>query len=379
MILFFIFLFFVFSLFFCRNLYFSLLFLSFLTASTDLGNLSVIFIWVLMIIGLFNRKIKFNRDNFIVFLCFFIIIFILIFLSLFFNGAYLYNSVGTISKITPIILFLFMSYNVIFFSEKDVYININIFIFLSVLCFILYPIGYYKDVGVLLPRYSSFLYDSNYFALFCFIFFVFMDCYKSNFSRRGVFYSKLLLFLFIILSQSFSILLFLITYIIFNKRILFLFSRIINPYFYFFMILFILYFLSSFEPLGFYEDWEDSYISFKLNSAIIRLNGIYYGFVYIKDNFLLFMFGMGSGRTLEVYDRVFHNLYFQELFDHGILYYFCISIVLFKSIKNRFNNNGFNIIILYLFLNNLFFDNFYSFIFVFSFLIFSLKNNNSLN
>ena len=206
-----------------------------------------------------------------------------------------------------------------------------------------------------------------------------MDCYKSNFSRRGVFYSKLLLFLFIILSQSFSILLFLITYIIFNKRILFLFSRIINPYFYFFMILFILYFLSSFEPLGFYEDWEDSYISFKLNSAIIRLNGIYYGFVYIKDNFLLFMFGMGSGRTLEVYDRVFHNLYFQELFDHGILYYFCISIVLFKSIKNRFNNNGFNIIILYLFLNNLFFDNFYSFIFVFSFLIFSLKNNNSLN
>lgn len=367
MVFLFLFLFLIASLVVGNNYFFSSLFVSILLASTDAEHLSILLIWLLIIFGGYTNRITFTRKNIYIIIVLFLSILALVFLSSF-NGALLYNSIGTISRIMIIITFLFMSYKTPFFSQKDVYYNIVIFVYLSFLCLILYPIGYYTDIGLLIPRYSSFLYDANYFALFCFIFYIFIDFYQT---KKNLLHIKLLLFLFILLSQSFTVYSFLILYKLLNKKILARVSKYINPYFHILIIFILFLFLENLDIFTFYNDWEESYISLKLNSIIIRLNGIYSGYMYIKDNIPVILFGMGSGRTLEVYDRVFHNLYFQDLFDHGILYYLVISFVLFLTIKKQTNNTPLNIIILFMFINNIVFDNFYSFIFTFVFLIFS--------
>lgn len=95
----------------------------------------------------------------------------------------MYNSIGTLSKLMVIFVFLLMSYKNLFFNVDDVYLNIKFSIFLSLVSFILYPLGYYGGQGVLLNRFSGFLYDANYFALFCFIFICLLICIEMVVAR----------------------------------------------------------------------------------------------------------------------------------------------------------------------------------------------------
>jgi membrane protein len=368
MIIIFIILYSLLILIFKKNFYFSFLFLSVLIASTDFSNFSVPIIWWLIIIGVVTKKIRFDKNNFLCLLLLFILLTSLISLS-FLNGAFVYNSIGTLSKLMIIFVFLLMSYKNLFFNVDDVYLNIKFFIFLSLVSFILYPFGYYSDQGILLNRFSSFLYDANYFSLFCFIFYLFVDMYRDG-SSKDVKVIKAFMLFFILISQSLSTMLFFLVYIFISKKIILCLSRRINPYFYFVILIIMLLYFRSIETIAFYDDWQDSYLSMKFNSVIIRLNGLHAGFVHIGRDLSIFLWGMGSGRSLEVFDRVFHNLYFQELFDHGLVYYFMISCVIYKATKNSSYNVS--VVIFFLLMNNLIFDNFYIFIFVFCFMIFSL-------
>ena len=370
MIIIFIILYSLLILIFKKNFYFSFLFLSVLIASTDFSNFSVPIIWLLIIIGVVTKKIRFDKNNFLYLLLLFILLISLISLS-FLNGAFVYNSIGTLSKLMIIFVFLLMSYKNLLFNVDDVYLNIKFFIFLSLVSFILYPFGYYSDQGILLNRFSGFLYDANYFALFCFIFYLFVDMYRYG-SSKDVKVIKAFMLFFILISQSLSTMLFFLVYIFISKKIILCLSRRINPYFYFVILIIMLLYFRSIETIAFYDDWQDSYLSMKFNSVIIRLNGLHAGFVHIGRDLSIFVWGMGSGRSLEVFDRVFHNLYFQELFDHGLVYYFMISCVIYKATKNSSYNVS--VVIFFLLMNNLIFDNFYIFIFVFCFMIFSLDN-----
>ena len=191
-------------------------------------------------------------------------------------------------------------------------------------------------------------------------------------SSKDVKVIKAFMLFFILISQSLSTMLFFLVYIFISKKIILCLSRRINPYFYFVILIIMLLYFRSIETIAFYDDWQDSYLSMKFNSVIIRLNGLHAGFVHIGRDLSIFLWGMGSGRSLEVFDRVFHNLYFQELFDHGLVYYFMISCVIYKATKNSSYNVS--VVIFFLLMNNLIFDNFYIFIFVFCFMIFSLDN-----
>ena len=61
--------------------------------------------------------------------------------------------------------------------------------------------------------------------------------------------------------------------------------------FYFVILIIILLCFSSVEAIAFYDDWQDSYLSTKFNSVIIRLNGLHAGFVHIERDLSIFLWG----------------------------------------------------------------------------------------
>lgn len=166
-------------------------------------------------------------------------------------------------------------------------------------------------------------------------------------------------------------------YFIFSDKLLSFIGGKINPYFLVVAIVTIWNFFRGMEELKAFDDWESSYILLKLNSLMFRLSTSYDGFLYMQEHKLVFLYGMGNGRSLEITNRVFHNLYFQQFFDHGLFYYVLFSFIIFFFLKYKFNIKIVKIIVLLLLLNNILFDNLYSFailIFAMSYNQFSRKN-----
>ncbi|MDG6871706.1 hypothetical protein QA291_01230 [Glaesserella parasuis] len=295
------------------------------------------------------------------------------------NGGYIYNAVGKSLRIFIILFLFFISYKDGFISFYDIRKNIRAFYLTTFISIpILYYAGYYNDQGIILERVSGFLYDPNYLSLFCFIFILYLSYFGKLLNIKNK--KDILCLLFIILlCQSWSIFLFIfIYYTIGYKRLCYL-GKLINPYFPIFIIFFIWCVLYSLDKIAVYQDWSESHLFLKLNSLIFRLNAMLDGFSVINTNSDILLYGMGSGRSLEITDRVFHNLYFQQLFDHGIIYYLVFSLLLWYLCKHKFFDKVemIHVVIFFLTLNNIIFDNFYSFIFPFSIFIFLSTKENS--
>ncbi|MCT8647818.1 hypothetical protein KZ384_11055, partial [Glaesserella parasuis] len=363
--------FFIISVIYTRKVYFPLFMASILSVSTDINYISVIVLFFVVLFGFLNRLIYFNRKSFLFFLLSFFVMVFIIFLGIK-NGGHIYNAVGKSLKIFIILFLFFISYKDGFISFYDIRKNIRVFYlitFISIL--VLYNAGYYNDQGIILERVSGFLYDPNYLSLFCFIFIL----YLSYFGKLlGIKYKKdiLCLLLIILLCQSWSMFIFVFIYYLIGYKRLCDFGKLINPYFSIIIVFFIYFSLYGLDKIVAYQDWSESHLSLKLNSLIFRLNAMLDGFSVITTNSDILLYGMGSGRSLEITDRVFHNLYFQQLFDHGIVYYLVFSLLLWYLCKHKiFDKVGMvHVVIFFLALNNIVFDNFYSFIFPFSIFIF---------
>ncbi|QIM62298.1 hypothetical protein A1D29_02705 [Pasteurellaceae bacterium Orientalotternb1] len=184
-------------------------------------------------------------------------------------------------------------------------------------------------------------------------------------------YLRFLLFLFILFSQSWSsIILYFLYLVLYKYKLLTDTIRRIILFFPFVIILLILFFLNYYgERAELYYDWLESELSLKFNSLLIRFNTILNAYLYMESHPLIFYFGMGSGRSLEIGERVFHNLYFQQLFDHGWIYYVFFQAIISWRLISKLISDRQVIAVFLLMLHNVVFDNFYSFLFSFTLLI----------
>lgn len=374
----FLILYFFLLLFSTRNIYMTVLFMAFLVPLTELHNnvFSLIYFYIVIVFLVFKNIFLISKKEIIRYFVYFILLSILIFLSIL-NGAHLYNIFASIGKIVLILFFLMdikiaKGWN---YFIKLLKLNIKVFVITSVLSIpLLATYGYYELDnlgGVEMYRISGFLFDPNYFALLCLIYFIFV----FNYLDKGRYAILILLLAMIILSQSWSTIFLLLTYIVFLRNSSLINKLIIrvNPYLPFIFIIFLLllfsYLTSSLE-IEFFDDWETSNLSFKFNSILVRLDASLRGYLLLQDDPSLYILGLGSGRSLEFADRVFHNSYFQNLFDHGVIFYVVLYGLLFSFLVKRGANTYLvgNMVVFILSVQNLLFDNLY--IFLYSYVLF---------
>lgn len=368
---------FIFSYLKTRDFSFSLLFNSVLLSFSDFSHLAILLLLVSIFVCVINKKVLIQIIDFLYYIILLIMIVSLFSLSSL-NGATTSHILGKASRVA-IILFFMLSHSK--FSYKTILENIQMFILTSIVSIpALYYMNYYDDLGYIIYRISSFLNDPNYLALCCLVFIIFCHMLENEYSIK-VKNIKYLLFILMIISQSWNVIGLFFLYLLVKRsnkvnKIL----KILNPIIPFIVIITILFLLESYgNKLQYYNDWNESEISLKLNSVFIRINTIINAYHHMQDNPLTFYFGMGSGRALEIGERVFHNLYFQQFFDHGWIFYILFQTIIGYLIYTRFSSYYHNIVIFLLMFNNLLFDNFYSFLFSISIIIFSIHNKGNTN
>lgn len=366
-IIFFFLLNFILSIAYTRSIFVSFLFSSFFLSFSEYNHLSIAMLLFSVLWGYSKHIFVLNRNSLLWYLFSLIFLGGLISLS-YINGANLLHIVGKFSRVVIILFFLFSYSKLSFITILGGVKSFMISSFISSV--FLYLLGYYDDIGFILYRISGFLNDANYFALICLVFIVFCDLYYEQ-VKRNLSYLKFVFLLFIFFSQSWStILLYLLYVILYRFKFINQFARYSIAIFPFVIILLILFFLNYYgERIELYSDWLDSELSLKFNSVFIRFNTILNAYVYMENHPSIFHFGMGSGRSLEIGERVFHNLYFQQLFDHGWVYYVLFQIIVCKKLMYKCNSDRKVIIVFLLMLHNMMFDNFYLFLFSFALLI----------
>lgn len=364
--------FFIISALYSRKIYFPLFITSIISVSVDTGYIPVVFLFFVILFGFFCQIFSFNKKGALLFILSFCTMLALILFSLK-NGGYIYNAIGKSLRVFIIFFLFFISYKKGFLSFYEVRKIIRAFYITTFIAIpVLYYMGYYNNQGIIIARISGFLYDPNYLSLFCFIFVIYLS-YFGRILQENYIKDIMCLLLIILLCQSWSMFAFVFIYFLIGHKKLCYIGKKINPYFSIYIIFFLWVLLYGLDKIVVFDDWGSSQISLKFNSIIFRLNAMVDGFLIMQDNISILFYGMGSGRTLEITDRVFHNLYFQQLFDHGVFYYFIYVLLLWYLFKCRFNSKKTEIIqtvVLFLYINNIFFDNFYSFIFPLSIFLF---------
>lgn len=358
---------FILSIIYTRNIFISFLFLSFFLSFSEYSHLSIAMILISILWGYANNMFKVKRYLLLLYLIFLVFFACLISLS-YINGASLVHIIGKLSRVSIILFFLF-SYSTL--PSEPILGAVKSFVISSLIGSVfLYLLGYYDDLGFVLYRISGLLNDANYFALICLIFIIFCDSYTERTNVKTK-YLRFLLFLFILFSQSWSSIILYFLYLLFYKyKLLTKAIRKIILFFPFVIIILILFFLNCYgEQAELYYDWVESDISLKFNSLLIRFNTILNAYLYMESHPLIFYFGMGSGRSLEIGERVFHNLYFQQFFDHGWIYYVFFQAIISWRLTSKLISDRQVIAIFLLMLHNVAFDNFYSFLFSFTLLI----------
>ena len=126
--------------------------------------------------------------------------------------------------------------------------------------------------------------------------------------------------------------------------------------------IFALFFLLLFSLRDFIvilEDWQQNFVSMKLNSIFFRFGSILRGHSLIMQDWTSLYFGFGSGRSEELIGRVMHNSVAQTLFDHGIIGLLGVLMLLAYFFKHTEVKALFLSMVLF----SLLFDPFWSYIF----------------
>jgi hypothetical protein len=278
------------------------------------------------------KKIRFTKKStYLIFL----ILSLLIAGSLL-NGANISNVIGKIIKVFIILKF---------FESRYVYAPSNIFVVVFLIIHFIFSFFQYDnlDEGFMINRLSGFFYDSNFagFTLLC-----------LYLNKQRTFLVKLLIFLSILLTQSVGSIAILILiqlglFRFISKNIL--------------LLTFILIHISIGVFLFFNQ--IDTYIINDYSGTVdMKVNSLFFRFAAINSALFTslpstfdILFGHGSGVASVIYGRTFHNYIFQTLYDHGLLFFFTVSIYLWKNISKR----NFNILLIIL-ASNLFYETIWS-------------------
>jgi len=353
-----------------KNVSFSLLFVAIISSLTSIANdnWNLIFIFIAIIIALYNKFISISLKRFIYLFVSWAVFACLVFLSIL-NGGDIVNIIGKSIKLLILFSLLLFDYSAI--SKNELLVSIRIFAIFSILSFPFICIYDAPDGGFIIDRFSGFSYDANFFALTALVFLIILDLTTP---KRETFL-KVILFLFILFSQSWStFFLWAIYRVIGFKNITSLGVKYVKylPLLLTILTVSFIYYLYTYVG-GLTNNGVDGditiYISNKLNSLLFRFRAMIGGYEYIVSDLNTLLFGMGSGRTAILFGRVFHNLYFQTLFDHGLIFslLFLLQLNYALSLKSKLTYG----ILSLLFLHNMLFDNFYTFIFPFTIFIFS--------
>jgi hypothetical protein len=205
-----------------------------------------------------------------------------------------------------------------------------IFVFIA-LCLLSTPLFYFSlievDYGInFTPRFSGIFMDANYFAYFCLVLYVVTSKVAYRVSRGA----RVILLLFIFLSQSFSGLFLLFLYKATITNILSRYKKILffTPFIFLFLV------VNTLGNLTVFDNWQENFFAMKANSALFRFFSVFKGYqLLIEDNFRLF-FGFGSGLSDVLIGRVMHNSIIQVFFDHGL--FGLTSLYIYLSVAFRY-------------------------------------------
>lgn len=281
---------------------------------------------ILTVFIILNVKIYYEK-NLVTFYLFTVTILIFLTYSSLLNGASLFINTAKLIQLCTIVYFISFSNYIIYCSLSDI-VKINkLYIFFNVIFGILIHIifdGY--NEGIL--RFSGLFFDSNYFALYSFIFFVIIDCKISN-KRFLNFINMFMVVLSLSSTVTISLLLYMcMKYLFRNLK----FSFIIN-YSIFVLYGTLLVFLFMITPLILKSYLSYSHLSgfikYKLHSLTNRFDAQILAYDLLGNTLQHFLFGYGSGRNLELTKIALHSFFIQSLFSHGIFYFFFLLIFLF--------------------------------------------------
>ncbi|MBR0574434.1 MULTISPECIES: hypothetical protein [Pasteurellaceae] len=347
---------------------FSFLLISFICFGTVLSNyrIDIILLFIAIFIAFFEHKLVFQEKRLIL-LCFILLLTIPLIFSNLILGGILIQAIGKSLKFLLIFFIFLASFK---FNKRDSEVGVFIFIrqFIRINILILpigYLIGLYTDYGNFqIARFTGIMQDSNYFALYCFIMYTFLPTINYK--------EKAFLFIFILLSQSWSILGSFMIYLCFhNLKFKLFFSKYLPFLLVIISVVAIDFYINNLGRGFVLTDYKENVISLKINSILFRLEAMSGGYIDILKNVDSLFWGHGSGRSLEYSNRVFHNFYFQFLFDHGIFAVVLFYIFLYESIKKYKIQEGIMWIIFCIL--SLFFDVYFSFVFIFYFFCYKVR------
>lgn len=290
------------------------------------GTMSYSFISLTLVLYIiFNPSILHFKKSIITFYAFLLICFsILTYLSVNNGASYFINFVKFIQVSILIFLLLF---NKSFFniSLKNIKAINHIFLFYNIAFgFIIHFIFDGYNIG--LTRFSGIFFDSNYFALYCFLFYVLSD--KEFLNNKTLMFVN---FIFIILSLSLSCYIIFLIYVL-TKYIFRLLKniKIIHGLFISFTIGVSLIFLSFpflLQNLEKYS-YSNEYSTYKVVSLTKRFEAQMLAYDLLNQSTSNFLWGLGSGRNSDLTKIALHSFYLQAIFSHGIFYFLILFIII---------------------------------------------------
>ena len=241
------------------------------------------------------------------------------------NGASIY--INFVKYIQVSIIIFFLLFNKLFFviTKKDVAKIIYLFIFFNIIFGIIIHF-FYNGYNIGLIRFSGLFFDSNYFAIYCFIFYVLSD---TEFLNKKIL--KRLNFLLIILSLSLTGYIVLLVYIIIkhffynfkNTKIIY-YLYICFSFFISIIFVFTPFFLNNIQNIS----NNSLFFSYKIVSLTKRFEAQMLAYDLFTQSISCFVLGLGSGRNLELTNIALHSFFIQALFSHGIIYFLILLFII---------------------------------------------------
>ncbi|MBS9436684.1 hypothetical protein EAE91_05670 [Photorhabdus noenieputensis] len=345
----------------------SLLASSILLALTPLGELNVHIPLILLsiLLCLLNKDFTISKNRLLYF-----ILFISLSIIIFFFSFYI-DIIKTIGKWAKTIALMFP---LTFISNNKIKKEINIqilfksILLLSIIGTFIWIFNRQYHSGIEgTYRLSGLALDPNYTAilLISFLFLIKLLNYKLTNTVL------ILTYILILTTQAVSsiviaIILYIIIYklpIPYLKKNRSLFRLLV------FLILgnlFSTYEISQIFHINLFNDWQNNYLSMKLNSMFIRLNSQIGGIKMLVAEPSRLLYGFGSHVSFKLFGKVMHHAYLQTIFDHGIIF----LAMLFFYINTALKKYPVYPLFFYLQIMNFLFDTYFMGIVTFMYIIY---------
>ncbi|WP_272577885.1 MULTISPECIES: hypothetical protein [Providencia] len=332
------------------------------------SNIQIPLILLSMLLCLVNKQFSLSPKRLIYFISVIVLSYMILILSFNMSLIHILGKLGKIASITFPLVMLKKTYST--YNSKMLWISI---ITLSIIGMFFWFNAEQLNSGIFntyrLPNLSL---DPNYSAIILLSFLMIKKINNIHMSSTAAVF----VFILIILTQATSSMFLALIFFIFfdyikNKStslFLVLFLTILI------YLLFILS-LSDNDSIIAIEDWQDNYISMKINSLMFRLNAQILGAQMLIHEPMHFLYGFGSGLSIELFGRVMHNSYMQILFDHGIIF-LLLMFLYFNLILKKMNVY---IVAIYCQLMSFMFDSYFMGIITIIYVFYLLTSNRRTN